>query len=115
MRLAWAGRVGFGAATTVHQTMIEILTFTLRPGVDDERFLALDGRVQTEFAYQQPGLARRTTGRNGEGRWLVLHVWSSADTASAAGEVFESSELGAEFMSLIDSDSARRECFAGLD
>ncbi len=95
--------------------MIEILTFTLRPGVDDEYFLALDGRVQTEFAYQQAGLARRTTGRNDEGRWLVLSVWSSADAAADAVEAFESSALGAEFTSLIDPDSIRSECFAGLD
>ena len=94
--------------------MIEILTFTLRPGVDDERFLAVDDRVQTDFAYQQPGLARRTTGRNDQGRWLVLQVWSSDDTAAVARAVFDASELGAEFTSLIDPDSVHRESFGGI-
>ncbi len=106
--------MGFGTAATVRQQMIEILTFALRPGVDDERFIAVDGRVQTEFAYQQPGLARRTTGRNDQGRWLVLHVWSSDQAAEAAHQAFEVSELGAEFTSLIDSGSIRRERFTGL-
>ncbi len=95
--------------------MIEILTFALRPGIDDERFVAVDGRVQTMFAYQQPGLARRTTGRNDDGRWLVLQVWSSEEAAAAARTAFEESVLGAEFTSLIDPDSVTRECFVGLD
>lgn len=94
--------------------MIEIITFTLRAGVDDERFVAVDDRVQTDFAYQQPGLARRTTGRNDHGRWLVLQVWSSDEAATVARMCFEASELGAEFTSLIDPESVHREHFAGL-
>lgn len=95
--------------------MIEILTFSLRPGVDDARFVAVDDRVQTDFAYQQPGLARRTTGRNDQGRWLVLQVWSSDEAAAVARTSFEASELGAEFTSLVDPVSVTRECFANLD
>ncbi len=95
--------------------MIEIFTFTLRPGVDDERFIAVDGRVQTEFAYQQPGLARRTTGRNDRGRWLVLQLWSTDEAAAAARALFDASELGAEFTSLIDLHSVHREDFTGID
>lgn len=94
--------------------MIEILTFALRSGVDDEHFVAVDGRVQTEFAYQQAGLARRTTGRSADGRWLVLQVWSSDDAAAAARQAFEQSDLGTEFRALIDTDSTQRECFTGL-
>jgi hypothetical protein len=95
--------------------MIEILTFVLRAGVDDERFVAVDARVQTEFAYQQPGIARRTTGRNDDGRWLVLHVWVNEEAATDAHTAFDASELGGEFTSLIDPDSIRCECFAGLE
>ncbi len=95
--------------------MIEILTFALRAGVDDERFVAADRRVQAEFAYQQPGLARRTTGRNSDGRWLVLQVWMYEEAATDARTAFEASELGVDLASLIDPDSIRRECFAGLD
>lgn len=99
----------------VRREMIEILTFALRVGVNDERFIAVAARVQTEFAYQQPGLARRTTGRNDDGRWLVLQVWTSEEGATAARRTFEASELGAEFTSLIDPNSVKRECFTGLD
>ena len=95
--------------------MIEILTFALRAGTDVERFMTVDSRVQAEFAYQQPGLARRTTGRNTDGRWLVLQVWSSEEAATAARTAFEACELGVEFVSLIHPDDVRRECFTGLD
>jgi len=94
--------------------MIEILTFALRAGIDDDRFVAADARVQTEFAYQQPGLARRTTGRDTDGRWLVLQVWMNEEAATDARTAFEASELGFEFASLIDPDSIRRECYTGL-
>ncbi len=94
--------------------MIEILTFALRAGVDDARFIAVDASVQTDFAYQQPGLARRTTGRNRDGRWLVLQVWTSEEDATVAQTAFEASELGTEFTSLIDPDSIHLERFAGL-
>ncbi len=95
--------------------MIEILTFALRSGVDDGRFIAVDARVQTEFAYHQPGLARRTTGRDGDRRWLVLQVWTNAEGATAGRTAFDASELGAEFTSLIDPDTVTRQCFEGLD
>lgn len=95
--------------------MIEILTFALRAGADVEQFIAVDSRVQANFAYQQPGLARRTTGRNDRGRWLVLQVWTNEEAAAAARTAIEASELGAEFTSMIDPDSVHREYFAGLD
>ena len=46
--------------------VIEIMTFRLRGGVDESVFRDVDGRVQVEFAYQQPGLLRRTLGRRGD-------------------------------------------------
>ena len=39
--------------------------------------LALDRRLQTEVAYQQPGLLRRTTARGEDGSWLVIQLWRS--------------------------------------
>ncbi len=82
--------------------------------MDVEHFVVVDERVQTEFAYQQPGLVRRTTGRNDDGRWLVLQVWSTDTAATTAARAFDSSAVGAEFMSLVDPDSIHREAFVGL-
>ena len=41
--------------------VIETMTFRLAPGADEQAFLDADRRVQTDFAYRQPGLMRRTT------------------------------------------------------
>ena len=95
--------------------MIEILTFRLADGVDPAAFTALDARIQTEVAYQQPGLRRRTTGRNGDGRWLILQVWTSSDAAAAGRAALDGSALGADLDALIDVGSVHLERFEGLD
>jgi hypothetical protein len=100
---------GYGAS------VIEILTFRLASGVDVAAFTALDARVQTEVAYQQPGLLRRTTGRNGEGRWLILQVWASAEAAAAGRVALDESVVGAGLDALIDADSVHVERFEGID
>lgn len=41
--------------------ILEITTFRLLHGVATEAFSGVDAMVQTDFAYQQPGLVRRTT------------------------------------------------------
>lgn len=95
--------------------MIEILTFRLADGADPAAFTELDARIQTEIAYQQPGLLRRTTGRNGDGRWLILHVWASSDDAAAGSAALGGSALGADLDALIDAGSVHLERFDGLD
>lgn len=77
------------------------MTFRLAPGVDEAAFREVDGRVQVQFAYQQPGFLRRTLGRADDGRWLALTLWRDADAARAADEVFAASPLGAEFLGLL--------------
>ena len=57
--------------------MFEIITFRLAEGVDESVFRTVDGRVQVEFAYQQPGFLRRTLGRRDE-TWLVLQIWRTS-------------------------------------
>ena len=62
--------------------LIDIRTFRLADGVDDDAFLAADRDAQAAFhlAY---GAVRRTTARDGAGRWLVLSFWWDAATADA--------------------------------
>ena len=81
--------------------MIEIVTFQLRPDADVEAFLATDGRVQTEVAYQCPGLLRRTIAR-ADDRWLVLQIWASVQTCDDGAKAFAVSEVGATFMSFVE-------------
>jgi hypothetical protein len=95
--------------------MIEILKFRLVPGADEAAFLAADRRLQTEFAYQQPGLMRRTTGRGADGEWIVIDIWRTEAEASAADERWREDPVADEFMAFIDRASVRTGRYATLD
>jgi hypothetical protein len=94
--------------------MIEIITFRLADGTDEAAFRTIDGRVQVELAYQQPGLLRRTLGRRDE-TWLVLQIWATSEAADAASAAFASSSLRAELIAMVDPDSLAVDRFEGVD
>ena len=87
--------------------MIEILSFRLVEGADEEAFVPADKRVQTEFAYQQPGLLRRTTARGPDGDWVVIDLWRSPDDADAADSGWEQDIAAGEFMSFVDRSTMK--------
>ncbi len=97
--------------------MIEILTFKLREGADEEAFLAADKRVQAEFAYQQPGLMRRTTARaaSPDEGWAVIDLWKSDADADACDARWGQDEATAEFMSFVDLGSVSSARYYELD
>ena len=88
--------------------VIETMTFRLNDDADEATFLAVDKRLQSDFAYQQPGLVRRTIAQghgDREHEWLVLDVWWSAEAADACAQRWEDDPLAQEFMSFVDRDS----------
>jgi hypothetical protein len=95
--------------------VIELLMFRLAPGTDEAAFLAADRRVQTDFAYRQPGLVRRTTARGGDGEWVVVDLWRSAADADACDAAWGADPVSAEFMALVDGDSVRTQRYETLD
>ena len=82
--------------------MIEILNFRLLPGTDEEAFLDIDHRLQVEFAYQQPGLMRRTTAKSEDGQWIVVDLWRSPADADACAQLWEHDPAVKKFMALVD-------------
>jgi hypothetical protein len=94
--------------------VIEIVIFRLRPDVADEDFLAIDGRIQTDVAYQCDGLLRRTLARDGD-RWLVLQIWATPTACLEGARVLETSALGREFMALVDRSTLRIDRFGEPD
>lgn len=82
--------------------MIEIMRFRLLPSASEAEFLAADKRLQTAYAYQQPGLERRTTARGHDGDWIVIDLWRSATDSCASNERWDSDEHVAAFMALVD-------------
>jgi hypothetical protein len=95
--------------------VIEIMRFRLAPGSHEADFIAADRRLQQEFAYQQPGLLRRTTARGGEGGWMVIDLWRSAADADACAIRWDSDQAVDAFMSLVDASSVTTERFETLD
>jgi hypothetical protein len=95
--------------------VIEIMKFRLRPDGDEAAFLAADRRVQQEFAYQQPGLLRRTTARGEDGSWIVIDLWRSAADSDACAARWERDEVTSEFMALLDRPSVTVERYLPLD
>jgi hypothetical protein len=95
--------------------MIEILTFRLAPGADEAAFLAADRRVQTEYAYHQPGLLRRTTARSEDGTWVVIDLWHSAQDADDCNGRWGRDPVTEEFMAFVDATTVRSERYATLD
>jgi hypothetical protein len=95
--------------------VIEIMRFRLPPGADQAAFLAADRRVQQEFAYQQPGLLRRTTARGEDGGWIVIDLWRSAADADACDVRWERDEVAQAFMSLLDRSSVAVGRYHELD
>jgi hypothetical protein len=83
--------------------VIEIMRFRLAQPADEQAFLAADRRVQTEFAYRQPGLLRRTVARAGDGEWIVIDLWQSQQDADHTAQAWEDDAVTAEFMSFVDA------------
>lgn len=96
--------------------MLEITIFSLVR--DDDAavaaFLEADTRLQTGFAYRQPGLVRRTTARGEGGRWTVVTLWSgSADADRAAGAALTDPSVAA-FDAFVDPAGRSTERFTPL-
>jgi hypothetical protein len=98
--------------------VIETMTFRLAGDGDEGAFLAVDKRLQTEFAYQQPGLVRRTTARGvGQraGEWIVVDLWESAAAADACARLWDGDPLAQEMMGFVDRASVDVRRYADLD
>ena len=95
--------------------VIETMTFRLAPGADEQAFLDADRRVQTDFAYRQPGLMRRTTARDDDGGWIVVDLWQSAADAEACAERWDVDPVPAAFMALVDGATVQTKRYETLD
>jgi hypothetical protein len=98
--------------------VIETMTFRLVEGADEAAFVAVDKRLQSDFAYQQPGLVRRTTARgtgDGAGEWVVIDLWRSDEDADACAARWAEDPLAQELMSFVDPTSVDVRRYADLD
>jgi hypothetical protein len=95
--------------------MIEIMSFRLAPGADEEAFLAADREVQSDFAYHQPGLLRRTTARGTDGAWIVIDLWRSDADADLTTARWGGDPVTARYMSFVDTATVSTARYDTLD
>lgn len=93
--------------------LIEITTFRLADGADENAFLDADSRIQTEFIPNLPGFVRRTTARGEE--WLVVTLWGSESDALAAEELALTDPVVRVFDALVDASTVRTARYTTLD
>ena len=94
------------------------MTFRLVDGADEAAFMAVDKRLQSDFAYQQPGLVRRTTARGSgdhAGEWIVIDLWRSAEDADVCAAKWDQDALAQELMSFVDAASVEVRRYTDLD
>ena len=87
--------------------MITLRTFRLADKAVEADFLEADTRMQEDFAYQQPGLLRRTTAKNLEGEWLILELWSSPEAVDGAEARSREDPVAQAFLAFVDPSTMR--------
>jgi hypothetical protein len=96
--------------------VIEIMRFRLAPGADEDAFRVADGELQSDYAYQQPGLVRRTTARGVDGGdWVVIDLWRSVADADAVDATWGREPVTVRFLSFIDGASVVTERYSTFD
>jgi hypothetical protein len=94
------------------------MTFRLLEGADEAAFLAADKRVQSAFAYRQPGMMRRTTARGHDdllGEWIVIDLWQSARDADACAARWDEDPIAQDFMSFIEPTTVQVRRYTDFD
>jgi hypothetical protein len=98
--------------------VIETMTFRLVDGADRSAFLAADKALQSDFAYQQPGLVRRTLAQGDGDRaeeWVVVDLWALAEDADACAERWDGDPAARAFMAFVDRGSVDVRRYRDLD
>jgi len=95
--------------------VIEVVTFRLAPGVDEDQFREADQRAQTEFVYSRRGALRRTTARGSGGEWLVVTLWGSAQDADASAAASRDDTAMTRWSTCVDGSSVTTRRFDTLE
>jgi hypothetical protein len=95
-------------------SVIEVMKFRLNDATSVEDFVAINAKYQTDFAYQQVGLRRRTVAPGLGGEWLSLTVWGSKSDVHRADEEVALSIVAQEFEACLEPSSKTVEYFREL-
>jgi hypothetical protein len=95
--------------------VVEVTRFRLLPDVDEAEFRAADARYQTDFAYRQPGLVRRTTAISKDGEWIVIDLWRTAGDADGCRRHAVEDPAARAHAAMVDQASVQSARFLELD
>lgn len=95
--------------------MIEVATFRLAAGVEDEHFVAADAAAQTAFFNLQPGLRRRTTARGGDGQWVTITLWAADEDADRTHAAASQDPAALAVADLVDDSTLAVHRYHELD
>ena len=84
---------------------IEIVTFRLRDGVTEDKFLEETKKMEREFLGKLSGFLDRDTGRSADGGWVVVLHWESAEDAQSSMNKFVDASDTKAFTATIDMDT----------
>ena len=85
---------------------IKIYQFKLSAGTEEQRFLEASKQLDIVLK-TQPGFLYRSLAKQSDGQWQDIIYWESADLAAEMGKNFDSTDLGQQFMALIDVASVQ--------
>jgi hypothetical protein len=94
---------------------IETVTFRLKEGVDEQRFLEENWKVEDNFVRKQPGLITRETALGDDGEVLVVLHWERPEDAQGSMDKFPTAPETQDFLALIDTDTFTMTRYRGQD
>ncbi len=97
--------------TLADKNVIEITTFNLNTGVDVNAFTTRDAEIEQDFASQQPGFIRRTSGVDADGKYAVIVFWETLADADASIAAFGVDPTVADYFAMIDGNTFMAERF----
>ena len=95
--------------------VVELVRFRLVAGTDDDAFMQIDKRFETQFAYRQPGFVRRMLLRADDGAWVSHVLWSDRSHADAAWALYATDAHAVARNTVIDMTTVERELLTGHD
>ena len=84
--------------------VLEVETFSLVAGTDQQAFRALDEAMQEWCYLNRPGLARRTTAKQEDGTYIVITLFAEASNSDANYYTSKDSVV-ANWSAVIEKDS----------
>lgn len=88
-------------------TTVEVITFKLKEGADEAKFMRENDVVAKEYTPKQPGYISRELGKGDDGEWVVVVHWEDNESAEASMKIFPNDPTAQEFISLMDMDTFR--------